>query len=334
MPESRPPSFPSLVQRFFTEYLVAQRALSPRTVACYRDAMTLFLAFAQQHLGRLPSAVRLADLTPELILAFLDHLEKKRGNSVRSRNLRLTALRTFLKYAGRRDVSSLYAVESALAVPMKRFERPTLGYLTREEMRAVLGQPDKSWTSRRDHLLFTMLYNTGARVSEIIGVRVADVILDGVTFVHLHGKGRKERPVPLWRSTAKEIRAWLRANPALREGAPLLPNRAGHAMTRSNVEKRLTLAVQRAAAQHPSLLKQQVSPHIIRHTTAMHLLQGGVTFPEIALLLGHETMTTTHRYVQANLAMKEKALARLEMPGIKMGRYRPTDDLQAFLQAL
>lgn len=334
MPESKPPSFPSLVQRFFTEYLTTQRAVSLRTVACYRDGLTLFLSFAQRHLGKPATALALVDLTPELILAFLDYLEAKRHNSVRSRNLRLTALRAFLKYAGRRDVSSLHVVEKALSVPMKRFDRPMLGYLTRKEMVAVLGRPDARWTSRRDHLLFTMLYNTGARVSEIIGVRVADVVLDRVSIVHLMGKGRKARSVPLWPSTAREIRAWLRANPALRDQVPLLPNRDGHAMTRSNVEKRLSLAVRRATAQYPELKKKRVSPHIIRHTTAMHLLQDGVKFPEIALLFGHETLNTTHRYVQANLEMKEKALARLEAPEIRMKRYRPPDKLLAFLQSL
>jgi site-specific recombinase XerD len=184
------PSFASLVQLFFTEYLVTQRAVSPRTVACYRDGLMLFLAFAQQRLGRTPTTLRLADIDPDLILAFLDHLEHERRNSVRSRNLRLTALRAFLKFAARRDVLSLHVVERALSVPMKRFERPMLGFLSREEMLAVLGQPGQSWTSQRDHLLLAMLYNTGARVSEIICVRVADVVLDGAACVHLQGKGR------------------------------------------------------------------------------------------------------------------------------------------------
>jgi site-specific recombinase XerD len=149
-----------------------QRALSPRTVACYRDALMLFLEFASHTLGTQPISLKLTDIQPELILAFLDHLENQRHNAVRSRNLRLTALRAFLKYAGRRDVASLQVVEHALAVPMKRFDRPMLGFLTRDEMLAVLGQPGESWTSQRDHLLLAMLYNTGARVSEIIGVRV------------------------------------------------------------------------------------------------------------------------------------------------------------------
>lgn len=172
-----PPSFPALVQQFFTEYLVAQRALSPRTVASYRDAMTLFLAYVTEHLGKAPMTLRLKDITPDLVLKFLAHLERERQNSVRSRNLRLTALRAFLKFAGRRDVSALHAVEQVMALPMKRFERPLLGHLTRPEMIAVLGQPGSGWTSQRDHLLLSLLYNTGARVSEIVGVRVVDVVL-------------------------------------------------------------------------------------------------------------------------------------------------------------
>ena len=330
----KPPSFASLVQQFFTEYLVAQRAVSPRTVACYRDALMLFLDFASRKLGKTPTALRLVDLQPDLILAFLDHLEHERHNAVRSRNLRLTALRVFLKFAGRRDVASLHDVERALAVPMKRFERPMLGYLTREEMIAVLGQPGSSWTSLRDHLMLAMLYNTGARVSEIIDVRVVDVVLEGAACVHLHGKGRKQRSVPLWKTTVQEIRAWLRLNPHLRAEAALLPNRDGHAMTRCNVAQRLDLAVSRAASHMPGLAKKQVSPHTLRHTTAMHLLQSGVPFNVIALWLGHESTNTTHRYVEADLTMKEKALARIEAPRTKMPRFRAPDLLMQFLQTL
>jgi len=330
----KPPSFAALVQQFFTEYLVAQRAVSPRTVACYRDALMLFLDFASGKLRKAPTAMGLADIQPELILAFLDHLEHGRKNAVRSRNLRLTALRAFLKFAGRRDVTSLHDVERALAVPMKRFERPMLGFLSRDEMVAVLGQPGASWSSQRDHLLLAMLYNTGARVSEIIGVRVVDVVLDGGAYVHLHGKGRKLRSIPLWDATVVEIRAWLRLNPTLRGEAALLPNRDGQAMSRSNVAQRLGLAVTRAAVEHPSLLDKRVSPHTLRHTSAMHLLQSGVRFNVIALWLGHESTTTTHRYVEADLAMKEKALARLQAPDTKLRRYQAPDSLMRFLQTL
>ncbi len=330
----KPPSFASLVQEFFTKYLVAQRALSPRTVACYRDALMLFLDFASRRLGRTPTDMRLTDLRPDLILAFLDHLEQSRHNAIRSRNLRLTALRAFLKFAGRRDLTSLHVVEQALAVPMKRFEQPMLGFLTRHEIEAVIGQPGAVWSSQRDHLLLTMLYNTGARVSEIIGVRVVDVILDGAACVHLHGKGRKLRSIPLWGKTVVEVRAWLRLNPTLRGEAALLPNRHGQAMSRSNVAQRLDLAVARAVANEPGILKKPVSPHTLRHTTAMHLLQSGVSFNVIAVWLGHESMNTTHRYIEANLAMKEKALARLEPPNTKLARFRAPDALMRFLQTL
>ncbi|MEO7064302.1 MAG: tyrosine-type recombinase/integrase [Dokdonella sp.] len=331
---SKPPSFASLVQAFFTEYLVTQRAVSPCTVACYRDALMLFLDFASHKLGKTTTALRLIDMQPDLILAFLDHLEHERHNAVRSRNLRLTALRAFLKFAGRRDVSSLQAVERALAVPMKRFERPMLGFLTREEMTAVLGQPGSSWTSQRDHLLLALLYNTGARVSEVIGVRVADVVLEGAACVHLQGKGRKQRSVPLWKTTVQEIRAWLRLNATLRGEAALLPNRDGHPMTRCNVVQRLELAVSRAATGLASLANKQVSPHTLRHTTAMHLLQSGVPFNVIALWLGHESTNTTHRYVEADLTMKEKALARLEAPDTKLRRFHAPDSLMRFLKTL
>ncbi len=328
------PSFPALVQQFFANYLVNQRAISPNTIASYRDAMLLFLDFAHARLGKAPSELRLVDISPDLLLAFLDDLEQQRSNSVHSRNLRLTALRAFLKFAEHRDVASLQVIEQALGVPMKRFERPMLGFLTREEMLAVIGEPGTTWTSQRDHLLLTLLYNTGARVSEITALRVADVVLDASACVHLHGKGRKQRAIPLWPATAREARAWLRRNPALRGEAPFLPNREGHAMTRYNVNQRLKLAVARAAQAHPSLAKRHVSPHGIRHSTAMHLLQAGVPFNIIALYLGHETPATTHRYVEANLAMKEAALARLEEPPTVVPRYRPPDELRQFLEDL
>jgi site-specific recombinase XerD len=201
-------------------------------------------------------------------------------------------------------------------------------------MLAVLGQPGDTWSSQRDHLLLALLYNTGARVSEMIGVRVVDVVLDGAACVHLHGKGRKLRSIPLWKSTVIEIRAWLRLNPTLRGEAPLLPNREGQAMSRSNVTQRLSLAVQRAASVLPTITDKRISPHTLRHTSAMHLLQSGVPFNVIALWLGHESATTTHRYVEADLSMKAKALARLEGPDTQLGRYKAPDSLLRFLQTL
>ena len=329
-----PPSFAALVQSFFTEHLTQQRAMSPRTVATYRDGFVLFLDFATAHLHRQPTALMLQDITPALILAFLDHLEQDRGNAVRTRNARLAALRAFLKFAGHRDINALHVVEQALGVPMKRFERPMLGFLTREEMLAIIGKPGSSWTSQRDHLLLHMLYNTGARVSEIIGVRLADVVLDGAASVHLHGKGRKQRTMPLWRSTVKAVRAWLRFNTGMLPSSALLPNRDGHAMTRTNVAQRLARAVQTATPAMPSLRDRRISPHTIRHTTAMHLLQSGEPIAGIALWLGHESPTTTHQYTEANLAMKEKALARLHDPDTASRRFRASDSLLEFLKGL
>lgn len=328
------PSFAALAQAFFAEHLQQQRAMSPRTVAAYRDAFLLFLDFAQTRLCKQPTEIRLDEITPALILAFLDHLERERGNSVRSRNARLAALRAFLKFAGRRDVSALHVVEQALGVPMKRFERPMLGFLSREEMLAIIGKPDESWTSQRDHLLLRMLYNTGARVSEIIGVTLADVVLDGAACVHLHGKGRKQRTVPLWRSTVRQIRTWLRLNPLLQATSALLPNRDGQTMTRGNVTQRLALAVKAATTAQPQLAKRCISPHLIRHTTAMHLLQSGVDITVIALWLGHESPTTTHQYVEADLAMKERALGKLQEPDAAVRRYKAPDSLIAFLKTL
>jgi len=330
----KPPSFAALVQAFFAEHLQQQRAMSPRTVAAYRDAFVLFLDFAKSRLRKQPTAMRLREITPALILAFLDHLEHKRGNSVRSRNARLAALRAFLKFAGRRDVTALHVVEQALGVPMKRFERPTIGFLSREEVLAIIGEPGDSWTSQRDHLLLRMIYNTGARVSEIIGIKLADVVLAGAACVHLQGKGRKQRTVPLWRSTVKQIRSWLKLNPEFGPSSPLLPNRNGRAMTRGNVTQRLALAVKAAASTQPQLAKRQISPHIVRHTTAMHLLQAGVDISVIALWLGHESPTTTHHYVEADLAMKERALARLHEPDAALRRYRAPDSLVEFLRTL
>ncbi len=334
-PPKPPPSFAALVQAYFAEHLTQHRALSPQTIAAYRDAFMLFLGFAESRLGKAPTTMALADITPDLIMAFLDHLERQRHNSVRSRNARLAALRSFLKFAAHRDVSSLQVIERALGVPVKRFERPMFGYLTRDEMLAVIGTPDGTWIGQRDHVLFLMLYNAGARVSEITAVKVGDVVLDaGAACVHLRGKGRKQRSVPLWRSTVKAVRTWLRLNPQFDAASTLLPNRIGQAMTRANVTLRLALAVQSATGAFPDLAKRRVSPHTIRHTTAMHLLQAGVDISVIALWLGHESPATTHHYVEADLTMKERALAKLHEPAAKIQRYRAPDSLIDFLKSL
>lgn len=332
MNKSPSPTFASLVQEFFTDYMVQQRALSPRTVACYRDSFSLLLAFAEQRLGKAPTTLQLADLDQAFLASFLDHLERDRHNTVRSRNIRLAAIRSFLKFAARRDIANLHLIEQTLTVPMKRFDRPMVGFLTREQMLAVLDIPTTSWLGQRDRLLLTLMYNTGARVSEIIGVRVADVVLSETSSVHLRGKGRKQRAVPLWKTTTRDVRAWLRLNEQLTADSPLLPTREGHFMTRANVTQRLRLATLAATTLHPELAQKSVTPHLIRHIMAMHMLQAGADISVIALWLGHESPSTTHMYVEADLAMKVRALARLDPPALKPARYRPPDALLQFLQ--
>lgn len=329
------PSFSKLVQGFFAEYLMQQRALSPRTVAAYRDTFRLLLRFAEQTTGKSPTSLQLTDLNANLVLAFLDHIEQVRNNSVRSRNARLAAVRSFLKYAAHHDVSALHVIQQTMAVPTKRFDRPMLGFLSRDEMQAILEAPDaESWAGQRDRVLFAMLYNTGARVSEVINIRAKDAILDSSPSVHILGKGRKHRTVPLWRSTVTLLRAWKRRLGSIPADAPLFPNREGTQMTRSNVRQRLDLAIRVAAETQPQLKTRTISPHTFRHTTAMHLLESGVDITVIALWLGHESMATTHIYVEADLAMKERALSKLQSPAIKPLRYRPPDQLLQFLQNL
>lgn len=332
---SRLPSFATLLQRFFTEHLVQHRSVSPRTVAAYRDTFRLLLLFAERHIGKSPAAMALTDFDSSLVLAFLDHIEAERGNTARTRNARLTAIRSFLGYAAHHDLSALSVIERTLAIPVKRFDRPMLGFLSRDDMQAVLDASDtRNWIGQRDRALLTTMYNTGARVSEIIGVRGGDLVLDGAPCVHLHGKGRKQRTVPLWRATATMLRAWTRQLGGAAISGPLFPNRGGKAMTRSNVTQRLSLCVQAAAADRPHLLRRGISPHTIRHTTAMHLLQSGVDITVIALWLGHESPSTTHMYIEADLEMKERALSRLQPPDVTVQRYRPPDKLMGFLQSL
>lgn len=328
------PTFASLVQEFFTDYVVQQRALSPCTVASYRDTFVLLLRFAEMQSGKAPNSLLMTDITAKFLVSFLDHLESARHNCVRSRNIRLAAVRSFLKFAARRDLDNLGVIEQALAVPMKRFDRKMVGFLPREQMLAVLDVPTETWVGQRDRLLLTLMFNTGARVSEIIGVRVADIVLGPTSSIRLHGKGRKQRSLPLWKTAAKAVRDWLHINPQLQADAPLLPRRDGKPMTRANVALRLKLAVEAATVKFPELAKMAVSPHIIRHSTAMNLLQSGADPCEIALWLGHESPSTTHMYVEADLAMKERALARLKSPETKPARYRPPKALMQFLQAL
>lgn len=329
------PTFPVLLQRFFTEYLREQRAVSPHTVAAYRDTFRLLLLFAQRKIGKMPTELALADLDATMMLAFLYHLESERKSSVRSRNARLSAVRSFLKYAAHQDLTALATIERCLAIPQKRHDKAVLGFLSRPEMEAIVAAPDiGSWAGRRDQALFSLLYNTGARVSEAIDLRVGDVVLNISPVAHLQGKGRKRRSVPLWKATAAMLRQWLRHLPDAGSQAYLFPSNTGARLSRSSVAQRLALAVESAACRLPKLSDRAVSPHTIRHTTAMHLLQSGVDITVIALWLGHEDPSTTHIYLEADLAMKEAALSRLQPIVSAPARYRPPDQLMAFLQAL
>jgi integrase/recombinase XerD len=323
-----------LLRAFFLERLIAQRNASPQTVAAYRDSFRLLLAFAQQHVGKAPERLELNDVDAPLVLAFLDHLERDRHNAIRSRNARFAAIRSFMHFAAFKDPTALPVIQRVLAIPMKRFDKPLLGFLSKDEIQAILDAPPTDrWSGQRDRIMFATLYNTGARVSELTGLRVADVVLDGSACVHLHGKGRKDRSVPLWQTTTTQLRRWLPRIDS-RPDRPLFPSAGGRRLTRPAVTARLRLAVQRAATQCPSLTNRHVSPHCVRHSTAMHMLQGGVDITVIALWLGHENPATTHLYVEADLAMKERALQAVQSPRMKETRYRPTDRLLAFLQGL
>jgi site-specific recombinase XerD len=268
------------------------------------------------------------------LLAFLDHLETQRQNCIRSRNVRLAAIRAFLHYAALQEPAALAQVQRVLAIPMKRFARPLVGFLSHEEMEAILSAPDaQTWAGRRDRLLLLLLYNTGARVSEPIAIQRRDVDLQHSGAVHLHGKGRKERVLPLWKRTTAPLRAWMSTLP-IEPTQPLLPNRFGQMMSRSGVEERLQRAVTAAAATCPALRERKVPPHVVRHSTAMALLQAGVDLAVIALWLGHEGVSTTHHYLEADLAMKERALATLQPPETKTPRFTPRADILAFLDSL
>ena len=332
--ESADVTLATVVQAFFLERLIAQRNASRQTVAAYRDSFRLLLQFAERHLGKTPDRLVLTDVDAPLVLAFLDHLERNRRNTIRSRNARLAAIRSFVHFAAFKDPAALPSLQRVLAIPMKRFDKPLLGFLSKDEIQAILDAPAAHrWSGQRDRIMFATLYNTGARVSELTGLRVADLVLDGSACVHLHGKGRKDRSVPLWRTTTTQLRHWLPRIDS-RPDRPLFPSAIGGRLTRPAVTARLRLAVHRAAAQCPSLNNRRVSPHCVRHSTAMHRLQAGVDITVIALWLGHENPATTHMYVEADLAMKERALQAVQPPCIKQARYRPTDRLLAFLEGL
>lgn len=327
-------TFSTLLQKFFLERLVQQRHASARTVEAYRDSFRLLFQFAEQKLKKQPADLALEDLNAAFILRFLEYLESDRHNSIRTRNARFAAIRSFMRYVGWQDPSSAALTQSVLSIPMKCFERPLVEFLSRDEVQAILEAPDPtSWTGQRDRVMLATLYNTGARVSELIALRVSDVRFGRGPAVNILGKGRKQRQVPLWPETAKQLKAWLRQYPRDAQ-QPLFPNRSGTPFTRVGLTARLKLAAQRAAKKCPQLAHRRMSPHLFRHSIAAHLLQARVGIEVIALWLGHEDPTTTHMYIAADLQMKESALKMLQAPPSSSVRYRPTDRLLQFLESL
>jgi integrase/recombinase XerD len=322
------------LQGFFIERLAGQRGASPNTVAAYRDTFRLLLAFATERTGKQPCRLDLDDLDAPLVAAFLDHLERDRHNSVRTRNHRLAAIHSMFAYAALRHPEHAATIQRVLAIPTKRFQRNLVTYLTDDEIDVLLAACDReTWTGRRDHAMFSLAIQTGLRISELAHLTVSDVVVGVGANIHTIGKGRKERRTPLTALTVEILDTWL----AERNGAPelaLFPTSTGRPLTRDAIEHRLALSVKRASESCPSLRTKHVTTHTLRHTAAMRLLHSGVDATVIALWLGHEQVATTSAYLHADMSQKERAIARVTPPDTKPGRYRPPDTLLAFLESL
>jgi integrase/recombinase XerD len=322
------------LQAFFTDRLARQRQASPHTIAAYRDTWRLLLGYAARHAGRQPSQLDLADLDAPLIGAFLDHLEKDRGNGARTRNARLAAIHSLFRYAALHHPEHAEAIARVLAIPPKRHDKALVTWLTEPELAALLAAPDRStWAGRRDYALILLAAQTGLRVSELTGLTIGDVHLGTGAHVSCTGKGRKQRITPLTAGTLAVLRTWITERGG-QPGQPLFPARTGGRLSRDAIEHRLAKHTAAAAARCPSLNAKTITAHTLRHTAAMRLLQSGTDTSVIALWLGHEQADTTQIYLHADLALKERALARTKPPDATPGRYRPPDKLLAFLEAL
>jgi site-specific recombinase XerD len=322
------------LQTFFSQRLINEKGASQHTIAAYRDTFRLLLGFAQQHIGKQPCKLEIGDLDAPLIAAFLDHLERDRGNSPRTRNARLAAIHSLFRFAALRHPEHAALISRVLAVPTKRFDHAIVFYLTPEAVDALLAAPDRSrWIGRRDYALLSVAIQTGVRVSELTSLRCQHVNLSTGAHVQITGKGRKQRATPLTKQTVAVLREWLRERSGQTED-PLFPTSRGRALSRDAVA--LLVAKHAEAASHrcPALHSKTVSPHTLRHTAAMNLLHAGVDSTVIALWLGHESLETTQIYLHADMQIKERALARTSPPNSVPGRYRPPDALLAFLEAL
>lgn len=322
------------LQAFFTDRLTGQRQASPRTIAAYRDALRLLLEFVHQQKGTTPSRLDWDDLDATTISAFLNHLETQRHNSVRTRNVRLTAIRSLFSYAALRHPEHALLIQRVLAIPPKRFDKRIVTFLTPPEIEALLAAPDQSrWEGRRDRALMLLAIQTGLRVSELTSLNCADITLGAGANVRCEGKGRKQRGVPLTRPVEALLHAWLRER-AGRPGDPLFPTRAGRRLSRDAIAQRVSTHTTTAAKRCPSLQGKPVHPHVLRHTCAMTLLQAGVDTSVIALWLGHAGVRSTDAYVHADMSIKEKALALTTPASARPGRYRPPDKVLSFLESL
>ena len=324
----------TLVEAFFCKRLISQRRVSPHTIASYRDTFRLLLVFAQQRLSRPPSQLALKDLSPSLVSDFLDQLEAKRGNTARTRNFRLTAIRSFFRFAALEAPDQSGMIQRVLAIPNKRCQRPLIGFLTRPEVEALLAAVDcRTWIGRRDYAFLLVAMQTGLRLSELTAVRREDVTLGPGAHIHCVGKGRKERGTPITKAARRVLEAWMK-EPWPIESAFLFPSLSGGRLSADAVQDLVNKHVAAARMKCPSLVKKRVTPHVLRHTAAMELLQAGIDRSMIALWLGHESVETTQIYLDANLALKEEILAKTNPINGKPGRYRPTDRVLSFLSNL
>jgi len=322
------------LQAFFTDRLTNQMGASAHTIAVYRDAWRLLLAFTAARTGVAPTKLDIADLDAALVGEFLNHLEVERGNSIRTRNGRLAAIHSTFTFAASRHPEHAETIARVLAIPPKRYDRPQVAYLTRPEVTALLGAPDRTtWTGRRDRAWILLAVTSGLRVSELTALTRGDVNLDTGPHVLCHGKGRKDRTTPVTAEAVAVLRTWTSELPR-ETTTPLFPTQTGCPMSRDAVSARLDLYLPVATTACPSLSGKRVTPHVLRHTAAMRLLHAGVDVMTIALWLGHESSETTQIYLHADLALKERAIARTTPTGTRPGRYQPGDRLLAFLEAL
>jgi site-specific recombinase XerD len=331
---NNPISLAALLENFFTQRLMQQRQASPHTISSYRDTFRQLLKFTEQRLHKTPSRLNFEEIDAPLIMAFLDHLEKHQGISARSRNLRLTAIHSFFRFAAFEVPIRSAQIQRVLAIPSKRFTRTLVQFLTRAEVDALLAAPDqRTWSGRRDHAFILLAVQTGLRLSEMTGLKREDIILGVGAHVRVIGKGRKERCTPISKSTLTVLKAWVRA-PERGDGHVLFPSANGERLSVHGVQYILNKHRMTASNLCPSLKHKRVTIHRLRHTMAMDLLQAGVDCSVIALWLGHESVETTQMYLEATVAMKEKALAKSTPPHGKPGRFKPGDRLLAFLNNL